>query len=1521
MPWQPRQSLLRSLGMVFGLISTVWISRKLGALLEKLMDLGRLAKSVVLRNGRDTRSAGKLQEHGHWLEEVHYPGRKPSPEAMTRSRELLHKAMAEQDIKLVIEYLAEAALLNPPDAEIHLARSKAYHQAGDILEALDEAEMCVSLDEKHLEGWLRRGRIEESLSRFGDAVESYKAGLKACDEASGQDVAALRRELAELAEQAESRKGKPPDFSKLLAWKLGRFCSGLEPSSHELHSALCIDTAHVADESSPLREPYKNMVSALAKHIETQPRASLARCLRSELVVDGLCMALRIGWHVHHGVPKLAANALVALANCEGAPTSLRRRAARGLFAGLLRWLLDARPEADLDSVEEVSGCNCSTPRRAAACFLERLVGPGGGSPLVREESEKYPDIAQLCLWLTVTVRDHHAAPVALVTLLQAPGVAAACMRSQAVIDFYLPLHDLEGFEALNDLGDSDVTEELEKFIMDHVLQSSANAPGQSVGQAPPVALELLMGHGRSSMTVINGQFAASMGTVLGGGSSSSTGAAPTAAAGTQTDFDAPRQRLGEWLMTSLGYLCLFVGEDALITISVCRSLHSMVQADPEGKGVRRFLGGVWLGLPLLQKLSITATRFTAALDLLQYLFRDPDAQGLRVAARSLARSLARAQPAPQPPPSDPVDDPVPAMPQQTVLRFRDPTGGPNADVSSEVVAPLPAELQQRLLSMVRHFHPEDDIVPTWLEYYQEILHELSIGATDIQPDGSPEIVTLLNFEEKTPLFMEHISIRTDQPTENGGADAAGVLAVWNRAVVREGQADMMADDAVAMAAAGATSAAGSSGSGGGSRSRTYLRLQIYTTPRAGSPGEEVQVGSEAYVKDPAKQGTLVLMSRRAIRRSSHVSNWAQAVTAAQRAGAAAVVIYNDLDGAEPFRMGLFGERAPSIQAFMVSGVEGANLVRAAEAGYTSITISTQEPTPQPGKSNAEEDAVPLWPSVLSGTDIAQAWSLLEALSNDDESVKRELDSLMARMGPPEKRVCLTRRLVRHHRARQAPSGDIVEPVLAFVEGDRSLSGCGQLKHLREQVNNETGIGAEDISGEFEVRFKGEQGVGSALMREYMDIVCRRTYLHPRMRLLKSYDNRQTFWPHPVAVFVNPHWQTDFEVLGRLIGLALFHSVTLDLPLHPHVCSLLFGYNENQIKTTLEQVDPDLYKFKVKWLLENPVADVGVDVPFADVIVTEEELSQIQEAIEEEKKTAKDAEERGEAKSAEDWEAEYPGPREALEAEGVSWIPGVLPTKLTPEHRLPGTVSPSRNLALRMLDSKLPTQLSLADEGAPGADVVMSTGEEDDIVTDDNKEDFVRRLQRWRLYGSIEPQIAAMKRGLHMVLPEVVLEELRALLSAEEMASLVSGLNDIDVDDWELHAAYGSKLRSDSPRVKWFWKILREWSASQSREETELLPRLLEFVTGSSRVPIGGFSELVGAAGAKHPFMLAHGEHLTPMSLPTVHACICTMDLPPYADEDTMREKLKVMLKLGRANFDEGAGQAPEEPAARAGGE
>ena len=67
---------------------------------------------------------------------------------------------------------------------------------------------------------------------------------------------------------------------------------------------------------------------------------------------------------------------------------------------------------------------------------------------------------------------------------------------------------------------------------------------------------------------------------------------------------------------------------------------------------------------------------------------------------------------------------------------------------------------------------------------------------------------------------------------------------------------------------------------------------------------------------------------------------------------------------------------------------------------------------------------------------------------------------------------------------------------------------------------------------------------------------------------------------------------------------------------------------------------------------------------------------------------------------------------------------------------------------------------------------------------------------------------------------------------------MIGGLGKIDLDDWKLHTRL-KHCTPDSNIVKWFWQAVEGY-------DNEMRARLLQFVTGSSRVPLQGFKALQG---------------------------------------------------------------------------
>ena len=94
--------------------------------------------------------------------------------------------------------------------------------------------------------------------------------------------------------------------------------------------------------------------------------------------------------------------------------------------------------------------------------------------------------------------------------------------------------------------------------------------------------------------------------------------------------------------------------------------------------------------------------------------------------------------------------------------------------------------------------------------------------------------------------------------------------------------------------------------------------------------------------------------------------------------------------------------------------------------------------------------------------------------------------------------------------------------------------------------------------------------------------------------------------------------------------------------------------------------------------------------------------------------------------------------------------------------------------------------------------------------------------------------------------------------------------------------------------VGWFWATLDEFD-QQDRA------RFLMFVTGTSKVPVGGFKALRGQRGPQR--FTIEKAYVSSEALPVAHTCFNTLTLPAYPDRDTLREKLLIAIREAGEGF------------------
>lgn len=79
------------------------------------------------------------------------------------------------------------------------------------------------------------------------------------------------------------------------------------------------------------------------------------------------------------------------------------------------------------------------------------------------------------------------------------------------------------------------------------------------------------------------------------------------------------------------------------------------------------------------------------------------------------------------------------------------------------------------------------------------------------------------------------------------------------------------------------------------------------------------------------------------------------------------------------------------------------------------------------------------------------------------------------------------------------------------------------------------------------------------------------------------------------------------------------------------------------------------------------------------------------------------------------------------------------------------------------------------------------------------------------------------------------------MFNDHELELLISGLPEIDVDDLRANTEYQG-YSSSSTVITWFWEVVREMDEQD-------LALLVQFVTGTSKVPLEGFKALQGVSG------------------------------------------------------------------------
>ncbi|OQR89885.1 HECT E3 ubiquitin ligase [Thraustotheca clavata] len=197
-----------------------------------------------------------------------------------------------------------------------------------------------------------------------------------------------------------------------------------------------------------------------------------------------------------------------------------------------------------------------------------------------------------------------------------------------------------------------------------------------------------------------------------------------------------------------------------------------------------------------------------------------------------------------------------------------------------------------------------------------------------------------------------------------------------------------------------------------------------------------------------------------------------------------------------------------------------------------------------------------------------------------------------------------------------------------------------------------------------------------------------------------------------------------------------------------------------------------------------------------------------------------------------------------------------------------------------------------------GVQVVPLAPNGDQIdVTLVNKAAYIDLLFQYHMLDSVSIQLLTLLASLYSVVPEGLLK----LFDYQELELLLCGVPSIDVEDWQRH----SEVKYVTPLVpteiellncRWFWATVVNMAPQEQA-------RLLQFVTGSSRVPAQGFKALISSDGRVQPFNIAFcGPDIGSM-YPRAHTCFNRLDLPVYQSKEQMEKYLILIVNMDITGF------------------
>ena len=170
-------------------------------------------------------------------------------------------------------------------------------------------------------------------------------------------------------------------------------------------------------------------------------------------------------------------------------------------------------------------------------------------------------------------------------------------------------------------------------------------------------------------------------------------------------------------------------------------------------------------------------------------------------------------------------------------------------------------------------------------------------------------------------------------------------------------------------------------------------------------------------------------------------------------------------------------------------------------------------------------------------------------------------------------------------------------------------------------------------------------------------------------------------------------------------------------------------------------------------------------------------------------------------------------------------------------------------------------------------------------VTQANKLHYLDLLADYRLCKRVKEHMELVCRGLYELVPDTLL----SVFDESELELLICGVTTYDIKEWKLSIKICTTDKQVFPTLlSWFWTL------AESLPEAERA-RIVQFTTGSSQLPPGGFASLspsfqIGLSPARH-------------KLPSAHTCFNQLLLPNHSTYEEFKSKFLLAIQEGSEGF------------------